>query len=277
MIKQKTTLKSNNKLKTNNTLSTVIAHSESIKELVQLCADDLSTVNTVLKEELSINHPQPSIKYAINKNSTVESKVQSAVDELDIVNNALKDEVKEREMIELELSEVKIEKDLATEASLHDTLTGLPNRALFYDRLEHGLEQAKRHGWHLAVMFMDLNKFKQINDKYGHEVGDKVLLSVAKKLKDNTRSDDSICRFGGDEFLYLLMEIKDEREVTRIVKKLVKTIESPFNEDGLNLTISLNIGISLFPKNADNLKDLIKYADDAMYLAKQKNISFVFA
>jgi diguanylate cyclase (GGDEF)-like protein len=192
------------------------------------------------------------------------------------VNIALKDEVKEREIIEQELEEVKIEKDIATEASLHDALTGLPNRALFYDRLEHGLEQAKRHGWNLAVMFLDLDKFKQINDEYGHDTGDKVLLKVAKKLKENTRSDDSICRLGGDEFLYLLMEVKNKREVTKIIKKLIKAIELPCNEISPNLVVKLSIGISLFPKNADNSEGLIKSADIAMYAAKKSKLGYAF-
>lgn len=277
MIKPTTKPKLINKIKTNKKLSNVIAHSESIKDKVQVCADDLSVVNTVLKEELSIKNSQPSIKNAIKKNSAVENKVQSAVNELNVVNNALKDEVKEREIIEKELEEVIIEKDIATEASLHDLLTGLPNRVLFYDRLEHGLEQAKRHGWSLAVMFLDLDNFKQINDKYGHDVGDKVLLTVAKKLKENTRSDDSICRLGGDEFLYLLMEVKNESEVTKIIKKLIKTIELPCDDIDLNLVVKLSIGVSLFPKNANNLEDLIKSADVAMYTAKQGKLGYAFA
>ena len=277
MINQKTKSKSVRKLKPNKNLCTVIAHSESIKDMVQVCADDLSVVNTVLKEELSIKNPQPSIKNAIKKNSTVENKVQSAVDELNIVNIALKDEVKEREIIEQELEDVKIERDIATEASLHDALTGLPNRALFYDRLEHGLEQAKRHGWILAVMFLDLDKFKQINDEHGHDVGDKVLLTIAERLKQNTRSDDTICRFGGDEFLYLLMEIKDEREVIKIIKKLIKTVELPCDDILPNLVVKLSVGVSLFPKNGDNLDVLIKNADEAMYAAKQSKLGYAFA
>ena len=277
MINQKTKLKSIKKLKTNKSLSNVIVHSESIKDMVQVCADDLSVVNTVLKEELSINNSQPAIKHAIKKNSTVENKVQSAVDELNLVNIALKDEVKEREIIEQELEELKIEKDIATQASLHDALTGLPNRALFYDRLEHGLEQAKRHGWVLAVMFLDLDKFKQINDEHGHDIGDKVLLEIAKRLKQNTRSDDTICRFGGDEFLYLLMEVKNEAEVDKIIKKLIKAIELPCDDILPNLVVRLSIGVSLFPKNGDNLDDLIKNADEAMYAAKQNKLGYAFA
>ncbi|MBC7697330.1 MAG: GGDEF domain-containing protein [Bacteroidia bacterium] len=277
MTTKKIKLASSNKHKTNKTLSTVIIKSELIKDMVQVCADDLSTVNTVLKKELSIKNPQPSIKNAIKKNTSVENKVQLAVDELDVVNTALKVEVKEREIIEHDLEELKIEKDIATQASMHDILTGLPNRALFYDRLEHGLEQAKRHDWNLAVMFIDLNKFKEINDEYGHDVGDKVLLTIANRLKTNTRSDDTICRFGGDEFLYLLMEVKNERAVLKIIKKLIKTIELPCDDVGPNLVVKSSIGVSLFPKNADNLDDLIKSADQAMYLAKQGKLGYAFA
>ena len=269
--------KSNNPHKPNKSLSHVVVQSELIKDMVQNCANDLSTVNTVLKEELSIKNPQPSIKNAIMKNTTVESKVQLAVDELNIVNNALKDEVKERELIEQELEAVKIEKDLATEASLHDALTGLPNRALFYDRLEHGLEQAKRHGWNLAVMFLDLDKFKQINDEYGHDIGDKVLLIIAERLKQNTRSDDTICRFGGDEFLYLLMEVKNKRGVINVINKLIKAIELPCDEIKPNLVIKPSIGVSLYPENGDNLEDLIKTADAAMYAAKKSKLAYAFA
>ena len=260
-----------------DTLSAVIEHSELIQEKVQICADDLSVVNTVLKKELSVTNPQPAIKSAIKKNTHVENKMQSAVDELVVVNNALKDEVKERETLEQELLELKEEVETATQASLHDALTGLPNRALFYDRLEHGLDQSKRHGWSLAVMFMDLNKFKEINDAHGHDIGDKVLLTIAKRLTENTRSDDTICRFGGDEFLYLLMEVKNEDEVTNIIKKLIKKIALPINEAGLKLVIKASIGVAIYPKNANNTEALIKSADEAMYAAKRNKLGYAFA
>lgn len=266
-----------NQPQSSDTLSAVIEHSELIQEKVQVCADDLSIVNTVLKKELSETNPQPAIKSAIKKNTHVENKMQSAVDELVVVNNALKDEVKERETLEQELLELKEEVETATQASLHDTLTGLPNRALFYDRLEHGLEQAKRHGWNLAVMFMDLNKFKEINDAHGHDMGDRVLLTIAKRLKQNTRSDDTICRFGGDEFLYLLMEVKNEDEVINIIKKLIKKIGLPINEAGLKLVIKASIGVAIYPKNAKTTAALIKSADEAMYAAKRNKLGYAFA
>lgn len=269
--------KSSSQQTPNDTLSTTIEHSELIKEKVQICADDLSTVNTVLKKEFSDTNPQPSIKSAIKKNTHVENKMQSAVDELDTVNNALKKEVKEREILEQELTEMKVVVETATQVSLHDTLTGLPNRALFYDRLDHGLEQAKRHGWNLAVMFMDLDKFKEINDAHGHDMGDKVLLTIAKRLKRNTRSDDTICRFGGDEFLYLLMEVKSEDEVINIIKKLIKKIALPIYDAGLKLVIKASIGVAMYPKNANNTKALIKSADEAMYAAKRNKLGYAFA
>ncbi len=277
MIKQVAKSTSVSKTKTNKKLPNVIAHSESIKDLVKVCADDLSIVNTVLKEDLLIKKSKLAIKNAIKKNTKVENKVQLAVEELEIVNNALKEEVKEREIIEKELEQVILEKDMATEASLHDLLTGLPNRALFYDRLEHSLDQARRHSWNLAVMFLDLDNFKQINDQYGHAVGDKILLSVAKKLKQNTRSDDSICRLGGDEFLYLLMDVKSELEVAKVIEKLIKKIESPCSVGGQKLVVKLSIGVSLFPKDANNVDDLIKSADVAMYAAKKSKLGYAFA
>lgn len=277
MMTKTSKAKSISKQKADKNLSSVILHSESIKNMVQVCAEDLSKVNSVLKNELTIKNPQPSIKKAIKKNTTVENKVQLAVDELSAVNIALQDEVKEREIIELELEHTKMSMDVATQASLHDALTGLPNRLLFYDRLEHGLELAKRHNWNLAVVFIDLDNFKKINDEFGHDIGDKVLLTISKRLKENTRSNDTICRLGGDEFLYLLMEVKNERAVNKIIKKLIQLIECPCEDLEPKLIVKASIGVSFFPKNGDNLEALIKLADEAMYTAKKSNVSYVFA
>ena len=266
-----------NPLKSSKSLSKVIDKNELIKEMVQVCADDLSTINSVLQEELAVTDPDTPVKQALKQNSSVENKVQSAVDELNSVNNALKEELREREIIEQTLEEVMAAKDIATQASLHDSLTGLPNRVLFYDRLEHGLEQAKRHRWNLAVMFIDIDKFKQINDEYGHEVGDRVLLMLANRLKENTRSDDTVCRYGGDEFLYLLLEVKSERTITNIIKKLMVVLEMPCIVAGLELMVKASIGVSMYPKNGSNKEDLIKFADEAMYAAKQNKVGFAFA
>ncbi|HWS03745.1 MAG TPA: GGDEF domain-containing protein [Gammaproteobacteria bacterium] len=141
----------------------------------------------------------------------------------------MKAEIKERHELEDQLAAVTEQGEVDRHTALHDALTGLPNRALFNDRLEHGLAQAERHGWTLAVMFLDLDRFKIINDTHGHDIGDSVLRIIAERLKENTRSDDTVSRLGGDEFLYLLMEVPNEEDVTLIAQKLIKSIQAPCN------------------------------------------------
>ncbi|MEP7345708.1 MAG: GGDEF domain-containing protein, partial [Gemmatimonadaceae bacterium] len=154
----------------------------------------------------------PGVEDALEKSEAVEIKVQEASEKLSVVNLALESEVKGRRLLENQLAAVLEQEETARHASFHDPLTGLPNRALFDDRLQHGLAQATRHGWILAVMFMDLDDFKAINDSYGHEVGDRVLKMTAERLKETTRADDTVSRHGGDEFLHLLMGISDDKD-----------------------------------------------------------------
>jgi GGDEF domain-containing protein len=139
----------------------------------------------------------PEWKMPLRKAKLVESKVQEASDGLSVVNLALKDEVKERNLLEGKLAAVTEQGRLDRHAALHDLLTGLPNRALFYDRLEYGFRQARRHGWRLAVMFVDLDDFKVINDTYGHAAGDCLLQAIARRLTESTRGDDTVSRHGG--------------------------------------------------------------------------------
>jgi diguanylate cyclase (GGDEF)-like protein len=166
-------------------------------------------------------------------------------------------------------------------AALHDVLTGLPNRALFIDRLEHGIAQAKRHGWTLAVMFVDLDDFKTINDTHGHEVGDGVLRTIATRLKDGTRSDDTVSRLGGDEFLYLLMEIRNKQDASSIAQKIIAAIHAPceigLHDRTVRLTVEASIGIAVFPSGGQTVEALIKSADTALYRAKRSRSGYSFA
>ena len=173
-------------------LSTVLGQNEHVEELVGECAAELSSVNEVLKQELEDGAPRPQVEGALAKSASVENKVQDAADKLSVVNQALQGEVTERHVLERQLAAVTEQEEIARHSAFHDPLTGLPNRKLAADRLEHGLEQAKRHGRTLAVMFMDLNGFKIINDTHGHEVGDSVLRTVAQRLTENTRGDDTV-------------------------------------------------------------------------------------
>lgn len=259
----------------NKSLSKVLKHSEQIKHTVKECAEDLTSINTVLKKELA--NEKILIKKAIQKNTAVEDKVHDAQEQLSLVNEALKDEVKIREALEDALEVAKAQEAESSHAALHDSLTGLPNRALFNDRLEHGLVQAKRHQWTLAIMFLDLDAFKSINDTHGHDAGDAVLKIIAERLSAITRADDTISRFGGDEFLYLLMEVRYKKDITLIAKKIIAEVQKPCKFGKLYLTVKSSIGISIFPKNGDTAEMLVKSADTAMYKAKKSKSGYAFA
>ena len=258
-------------------LSQVLRESELVRGMVKESADELASVNLVLQEEFSNRDHLPELEMALEKSEAIESKVQEASEKLSGVNQALEKEVKERHVIEQELAKIMDQQKQTLHAALHDALTGLPNRVLFNDRLEHGMEQAKRHGWTLAVMFMDLDKFKTINDSHGHDAGDAVLLTIAKRLKETTRIDDTVSRHGGDEFLYLLMEISDDQDAAIIAKKIIKAVEVPCDVSVGELTVSTSIGISIFPRDGTTVEALIKSADAAMYRAKQSKSGYSFA
>jgi diguanylate cyclase (GGDEF)-like protein len=263
------------------TLTKVLNQSEHVKGLVEEAAEELSSVNEDLKQEVQESEPRPGVKSALQKSEAVEEKVQEASEKLEVVNRALEDEVKDRHALEDRLEATTRQGDADRHASLHDPLTGLPNRALFNDRLEHGMAQATRHGWALAVMFLDLDGFKAVNDTYGHATGDNVLLQIAARLKENTRSDDTVFRHGGDEFLYLLMEVRNERDIETVAEKLLKAIQAPCDIGRRDPTarpvIGASIGIAIFPKNGTTAGELVTSADEAMYEAKRGKSRYAFA
>ena len=258
-------------------LSRVLQDSEHVRGLVKESGDELASVNQVLGEEFADTSQLPEVEKVLEKSEAVETKVKDASEKLTLVNRALEKEVKELHLMERELAQIKTQRKEALHASLHDALTGLPNRVLFNDRLTHAIGQAKRHGWTLAVMFLDLNKFKAINDTYGHAVGDSVLRTIAKRLKETTRTEDTISRHGGDEFLYLLMEIEHEHDAATVAKKIIQAVEEPFDVNTGGLKISTSIGISIFPKDGHTVDALISNADAAMYRAKQDKSGYAFA
>ncbi len=258
-------------------LSKVLKKSELIKDNVTDCVEELSSVNQVLKQELANREASLEVENAIEKSDAVKDKVEDVAEQLTIVNEALADEIVERERLEDQLATVKAQEESARYDALHDTLTGLPNRVLFNDRLEHALAQAKRYNWTLAVMFLDLDKFKEINDIYGHGVGDNLLQTISKRLLDVTREDDTVSRHGGDEFLYLLMQIESKSDINLIVNKIINSIQQPCRLSGQDIVISPSIGISIYPKDGHSSEELINSADKAMYQAKLKKTGFAYA
>jgi diguanylate cyclase (GGDEF)-like protein len=249
-------------------LARVLEQSEHVKSLVEESAEALSSANKALKEELAERDAPPRIENALERSEAAESKVQEASQELTDVNRALEGEIWFRHSTRY--------------GTFHDMLTGLPNRALFNDRLEHGLAQAKRHNWILAVMLLDLDKFRNVNSEHGREAGDVVLRTVAQRLKMGARGDDTVSRLGGDEFLYLLMEIREEKVVGLIAEKIIRAIQAPVAVNvpgGANTTLSIkpSIGIAIFPKNGTTVDTLVIGADLAMRQAKHSNTGYAFA
>jgi diguanylate cyclase (GGDEF)-like protein len=159
----------------------------------------------------------------------------------------------------------------------HDALTGLPNRRLLNERLSQAIALARRRGTHLAVLFLDLDRFKHVNDSMGHEVGDKLLQSVARRLMASIRGSDTVSRHGGDEFVLLLSEITHSRDAALAAQKVIAAVTTPHEVDAHELHITTSIGVSLYPDDGESAEALLKHADTAMYHAKERgrsNIQF---
>tara|TARA_R110000868_G_scaffold411207_4_gene702321 strand:- start:47252 stop:48283 length:1032 start_codon:yes stop_codon:yes gene_type:complete len=175
-----------------------------------------------------------------------------------------------------EITRAKKTNDYYRELAHYDRLTGLPNRELFDQRIDEAITRAQHHNSMLALVFMDLNTFKPINDQYGHSTGDQVLQALGQRLKHSTRSIDTVARVGGDEFVAILEDVKRD-EVLKIVENLRSLFLQPIAIDKQLFHLGISIGISLYPDDASDAEALIHIADMAMYQAKQSgenNIRF---
>lgn len=265
-------------------LGQVLNQNEEIKENVEEAANTLTKVNKALKQEKEAKIPVQGIKESLTQNEKAEQLVVKAANDLHQVNTELAKEVAERIVIESELDNTKINlaevrndlsKSLAKEKetrqiAFQDALTGLPNRVLFEEHLNYGLSQAKRYGWGLAVLFIDLNKFKNINDSYGHDMGDKILSMVANRLQTFVRDEDMVSRWGGDEFVCILFNVRQEADVVHIAEKIIRHIAEVYEFEGNVFSIKVSIGIAICPRDGETADILFKNADKAMYKAKGK-------
>ena len=152
----------------------------------------------------------------------------------------------------------------------YDILTKLPNRALFYDRLAHSLAQAKRNNWALAVLFIDVDRFKHVNDTFGHSAGDQLLKQISRRLSGCVRSGDTVGRLSGDEFAVVLEHLAAAEDAAAVAKKIVNVLNTPFQLEGAELFVTASIGITVFPSDSTEQDTLIRNADVAMYRAKDR-------
>ena len=164
--------------------------------------------------------------------------------------------------------ELEYQKNISDWKANHDSLTSLPNRLLFYDRLEQSIKKAKRNEQKLALFFLDLDHFKEVNDSFGHEVGDLLLKRVSQIIKNTIRDEDSLSRLGGDEFTVIIEDLSTKQDAGLLAQKIIDSLSESMEINGHNINISCSLGISIYPQDFTNLEDLIKYADDAMYKAK---------
>ena len=171
---------------------------------------------------------------------------------------AVQTDITERKMLESEL----------WNGANFDSLTHLPNRRLFWDRLNNALHHGRRSETAVALIFFDLDRFKEINDRYGHECGDSVLKEVAARIKKCLRASDTAARLGGDEFVVILGDLADVLTVDQVARKLLDTLMQPIAFPGGHHTLSASVGVALFPADADDAELLLRCADQAMYLAK---------
>ena len=171
--------------------------------------------------------------------------------------------------LQIETAENERTKSEMIKLARYDFLTSLPNRVQLYDRIDQAVAMAKRHPAKLAVLFLDLDRFKVINDTHGHAIGDKLLQSVADRLKSSVRNTDTVSRLGGDEFVLLLSEVNEDEALELKVENILAAVGAPYSIAGHELHIGATIGISIFPQDGDDSATLIRNADTAMYFGKK--------
>ena len=227
------------------------------KESRLLIDENIKLISGMTKEIQDRKNAQLDLE---NHKTKLEEMIQERTKELEEINFNLENQIEIRQVVEKELEFL----------AYNDELTGLPNRTLFIEKVKSALLQAKRNETLLSVLFIDLDRFKNINDSHGHNVGDKLLIEVANRLHETLRDSDTIARNGGDEFSILIENMKGIREPFVVANKIIDSMNKKFEVDGHNVHIGASIGISTYPLDGDDALELLKLADTAMYEAKKE-------
>jgi len=176
----------------------------------------------------------------------------------------------ERDTLQAELAAALRAKGALRELAYHDELTGLPNRGLLYDRLGLAIAHAYRQASHLAVLFLDLDDFKAVNDSLGHGSGDRLLVDLATRLRRSVRAGDTVARFGGDEFVVLLDGVSGAEDAAHVAAKVLEAVRAPFRLEGHGVSIGASVGVSVYPADGTSPDALVRSADAAMYRDKHR-------
>jgi diguanylate cyclase (GGDEF)-like protein len=205
--------------------------------------------------------PTPDLKTFIKVIGECRQMVKSAQHQIEIL-------VERNIGLQKELTELVQKEALVRHLAYHDGLTGLPNRSLLQDRFHQAMSQSERHRKPLAMLMLDLDEFKRVNDKLGHASGDKLLQAVALRLTKGIRGADTACRYGGDEFVIMLSEIDSPNIVTALTAEIGGRLSEPYIIDGHKIHIAASVGVAVYPGDGRTFDDLMKQADIAMYRAK---------
>lgn len=261
-------------------MPTLVILSGLSDEAIALQAVQLGAQDYLIKGQVDSALLARSIRYAMERtraeeslrqaHAELESRVQERTAELANAFAALKSEIAERRLAE----------ENVLYLAHHDALTGLPNRVLLQDRLKQAIAHARRNGSQIAVLFIDLDNFKHINDSFGHHMGDRLLKAVAVRLQGCLREYDSLARFGGDEFVLCLPKLPGNTSATSVAQKIQEALVIPFDFDACQMHVSASIGISTYPQDGVTVDALMRAADTAMYHAKsngRRNYQFFTA
>jgi diguanylate cyclase (GGDEF)-like protein len=193
----------------------------------------------------------------------MDDAVNQKIAQIKEINASLEHKIEQRTV------ELVAANEALTQLATHDALTGLPNRKLFGDRLQQALAAARRNNAHLALMYIDLDQFKPVNDCYGHAMGDMLLKEAAERIQDCMREADTVARIGGDEFMVLLPLVESALDAKVVAEKIRQVLSTSFTIAGKNLRISSSIGIAVYPEHGSEESALLKCADAAMYCVKE--------
>ena len=239
---------------------------QRIAQVVLLAS--LLAVLTAILASRALSRPLTSINNAVQQFTHDRLRSRLPVERQDELGQLARSFAQMQEEILDQLDELNQSRNALEHLARHDPLTGLPNRRVFFERLEHALANARRSARPLAVLFVDLDHFKELNDNCGHSAGDSVLQAVANLLRSATRESDTVARLGGDEFVILIEQLDEPQQVIAVLQKLHERFQLPMLIGGQEIQVQASMGVSLFPRDGDDIESLLQQADRAMYAAK---------
>lgn len=250
----------------------IILNASGLIEDVNQCFLDMVEVdrNDVIGRDPNIfikkaSSPIPS--YSDTKEATIVSASGNIIHAL-VSTGPTDEDSKCKPVSIVDISMLKQRENEIHKMATTDPLTGLPNRTVMEDRIHQAATKADRNGTRLAVMFLDLDKFKNINDTYGHEAGDQLLIEFGTRIRKTLRTSDTLSRFGGDEFLVLLPEVSNANGAMYTASKIIEALKKPFLINGVEIVVSSSIGVAVYPDIVEDSHELIRMADEAMYKSK---------